>query len=158
MDEHEHTLHATIGGMHCTTCADAAERTLRTLPQIESVRVHYPSGRAVITHTEPLDMTTLQAALAAEGYTLASDADGIAQPRQNTLKDYAEILAALVVLGGIVLALQHFHLLPRGLGVSDEMGYGLVFVIGLIASVSSCLAVTGGLLVVLAAKYNEDLT
>ena len=35
------------------------------------------------------------------------------------------------------------------------MSYGLAFLIGLVASVSSCLAVTGGLLVALAAKYNE---
>ena len=35
------------------------------------------------------------------------------------------------------------------------MSYGLVFVIGLVASVSSCIAVTGGLLVAVAAKYNE---
>ena len=55
----------------------------------------------------------------------------------------------------IALALQRFHLLPRGLSVSDQMSYGLVFIIGLVASVSSCLAVTGGLLVALAAKYNE---
>jgi sulfite exporter TauE/SafE len=38
------------------------------------------------------------------------------------------------------------------------MGYGLVFVIGLVASVSSCIAVTGGLLVAVAAKYNEVTT
>ena len=35
------------------------------------------------------------------------------------------------------------------------MSYGLVFLIGLVASVSSCIAVTGGLLVAVAAKYNE---
>ena len=34
------------------------------------------------------------------------------------------------------------------------MSYGLAFVIGLVASVSSCIAVTGGLLVAVAAKYN----
>jgi sulfite exporter TauE/SafE len=38
------------------------------------------------------------------------------------------------------------------------MSYGLVFVIGLVASVSSCIAVTGGLLVAVAAKYNEATT
>jgi sulfite exporter TauE/SafE len=59
------------------------------------------------------------------------------------------------VLAAIALALQHFHLLPRGLSVSDQMSYGLVFLIGVVASVSSCLAVTGGLLVALSAKYNE---
>ncbi len=35
------------------------------------------------------------------------------------------------------------------------MTLGLVFVIGLVASVSSCMAITGGLLLALAAKYNE---
>jgi sulfite exporter TauE/SafE len=35
------------------------------------------------------------------------------------------------------------------------MSYGLVFVIGLVASVSSCIAVTGGLLVAIAARYSE---
>jgi len=38
------------------------------------------------------------------------------------------------------------------------MSYGLVFAIGLVASVSSCIAVTGGLLVAVAAKYNAANT
>ena len=75
--------------------------------------------------------------------------------RRKEVRDYAEIAAAFVILIAIALALQHFHLLPRGFSVSDQMSYGLVFLIGLVASVSSCLAVTGGLLVALAAKYNE---
>ena len=41
------------------------------------------------------------------------------------------------------------------LGVTEGMGYGFVFLIGLAASVSTCMAVTGGLLVATAAKYNE---
>jgi sulfite exporter TauE/SafE len=35
------------------------------------------------------------------------------------------------------------------------MSFWLVFAIGLVASVSSCMAVTGGLLVAVAAKYNN---
>ena len=66
-----------------------------------------------------------------------------------------EIGAVLVVLLGVVLVVQHFGWLPRGLSVSETMSYGLVFLIGLVASVSSCIAVTGGLLVAVAAKYNE---
>ena len=36
------------------------------------------------------------------------------------------------------------------------MTLGLVFLIGLVASVSSCMAVTGGLLVAAAATYNDN--
>jgi len=154
MSDHTNTLHATIGGMHCINCAGAVERLLRAVPQVQGARVDYPSGRAVIRHGESVDLAALRSALAADGYTLAPG-DEAASPRRNTFKDYVEIGAVVVVLGAVALALQHFRLLPHGLSVSDEMGYGLVFVIGLVASVSSCLAVTGGLLVALAARYTE---
>ena len=73
----------------------------------------------------------------------------------NTARDYLEIGGIFLILAALVFAFRHFDLLPRGFSVSDTMGYGLVFLIGLVASVSSCIAVTGGLLVALAAKYNE---
>ena len=73
----------------------------------------------------------------------------------NTSRDYLEIGGIFLILAALVFAFRHFDLLPRGFSVSDTMGYGLVFLIGLVASVSSCIAVTGGLLVALAAKYNE---
>jgi sulfite exporter TauE/SafE/copper chaperone CopZ len=141
--------------MHCINCAGAVERLLRAVPHVQRVRVHYPSGRAAITHADPVDVAALQSALAPDGYTLSPGVVEAASQHQNTLNDYAEIGAVVVVLGAITLALQHLRLLPHGLSVSDEMGYGLVFIIGLVASVSSCLAITGGLLVALAAKYNE---
>jgi sulfite exporter TauE/SafE len=61
--------------------------------------------------------------------------------------------AVLIVLGGYFL-LRQLNLVPD-IGVTDNMSYGLVFTLGLVAAVSTCLAVTGGLLLGVAAKYNE---
>jgi len=80
---------------------------------------------------------------------------------ENSPRDYVEIGAAFAILVGVVLALDGLDLLPQSLAVTDQMSYGLVLAIGLVASVSSCMAVTGGLLVAVAAKYNDvsrDLT
>ena len=152
----QRVLRADISGMHCVNCVVAVERHLKALPQVESASVAYPSGKAVITHTGELDIAALQNALSAEGYGLSrATSEQKVIRRRNTSRDYLEIGAVFVVLAAIALALQRFHLLPWGLSVSDQMSYGLVFIIGLVASVSSCLAVTGGLLVALAAKYNE---
>lgn len=74
---------------------------------------------------------------------------------KNTPRDYVEIGAAFIVLVGILLVLNQLEFLPQRFGVSDDMSYALVFVIGLVASISTCMAVTGGLLVAVAAKYNE---
>jgi sulfite exporter TauE/SafE len=74
---------------------------------------------------------------------------------KNSARDYAEIGAAFLIVAGVLFALGQFDLLPKQYSLSTTMSYGLVFVIGLVASVSSCIAVTGGLLVAVAAKYNE---
>jgi len=88
----------------------------------------------------------------------APEADCAACTPANSSRDYAEIAAAFLALFGLLLLLNHFNLLPRGLTVSESMTYGVVFLIGLAASVSTCIAVTGGLLVAVAAKYNEATT
>src|SRR5258707_15213108 len=77
---------------------------------------------------------------------------------KNSPRDYVEIGAAFLIIIAILLTLGQLDLLPNQFGVSETMSYGLVFVIGLVASVSSCIAVTGGLLVAVAAKYNEAST
>jgi protein-disulfide isomerase/sulfite exporter TauE/SafE len=74
---------------------------------------------------------------------------------KNSTRDYVEIGNAFFVVIAIFFVLRQFDLLPKQFGLSNTMSYGLVFVIGLVASVSSCIAVTGGLLVAAAAKYNE---
>jgi uncharacterized protein len=63
-------------------------------------------------------------------------------------------MAFLIVIG-ILFALRQFDLLPKQFSISETTSYSLAFVIGLVASVSSCMAVTGGLLIAVAAKYSE---
>ncbi len=75
--------------------------------------------------------------------------------RSNTQTTFVEIGAALAVLIGLLLILNQLNFLPQQFAVSDEMSYPFVFMIGLVASISTCIAVTGGLLVAVAAKYNE---
>jgi sulfite exporter TauE/SafE/copper chaperone CopZ len=151
-------LHLHIAGMHCANCPVVVERKLKALPQVQSVEVKYPTGRARVEHAGELDIATLQTTLEEDGYTVSAWEEralsGI-DAGKNTLRDYLEIGAAFVILWAIIVLLQQFDLLPRGLSVSEHMSYGLVFVIGLVASISSCIAVTGGLLVAVAAKYNE---
>jgi uncharacterized protein len=156
-DAELNVLQLDVRGMHCINCALLVEQRLKELPQLRRVSVDYTTGRAAVGHSGKLDIADLQRAVAGDGYTL-SISDGTRQlgvvGAKHALREYLEIAAAFAILAGVVLALQQFALLPRGISVSDTMSYGLAFVIGLVASVSSCIAVTGGLLVAVAAKYN----
>ena len=154
-EERVRYLQLEIDGMHCANCIVAVERALKDVPGVESVRAGYSPGRAVITCKREIDLGGVHSALGGQGYsvTAVKEVDEPASPKGD--HNYLEIAAAFLILIGIAFVLQHFQLLPRAFSVSDQMSYGLAFLIGLVASVSSCLAVTGGLLVAFAAKYNE---
>ncbi len=158
------TLVANIDGMHCRHCEVAIERKLAVIPGVQRVDASFRQGTARISHIGDLDREALQGAVAEEGYTVAALNDSLnvswqeqsksAAQGRNSARDYAEIGAAFLILVGIVLLVRQFNFQVHGFAISDNLGYGIAFVIGLVASVSSCMAVTGGLLVALAAKYN----
>ena len=83
------------------------------------------------------------------GYHLASS--GIAESKQKWL----EIGAALLIVFALWKLAQTFHLVSLAPSAAGAVTLGGVFLIGLVAGTSSCLAVTGGLLLSMAAKYNE---
>jgi len=143
-----------VSGMHCPNCDVLIERRFKTLPGVRRVRADYRTGMVQIDHTGDLALPALQAALEDEDYRVSAWT-GSAVSGGNTRRDYVEIAAIFLILAAPIFTLRQFDLLPRGFGVSTDMSYGLVLLIGLVASVSSCIAVTGGLLVAVAAKYNE---
>ncbi len=157
------TLIVNIGGMHCRHCEVAIERKLAAIPGVQQTDASFRKGTARMTHVGDLDREALQRAVAEEGYTVESweERSGSAAQGRNTARDYVEIGAAFLFVVAVFLLLHQFDVIPKSLGISDNMSYGLAFLIGLVASVSTCMAVTGGLLVAVAAKYNEasaDLT
>jgi sulfite exporter TauE/SafE/copper chaperone CopZ len=159
MAEPRSRAHAfTIDGMTCAHCEVVVERILRAQPDVTRVDVRYDVGRAVV-EAPAIDLDALNVALREEGYEAHPETlfAGYLAPRGNWMRRAFEAAGLIAVIIALVLLARHFHVLPQGAVVSENMTLGLVFVIGLVASVSSCMAVTGGLLLALAAKYNETV-
>ncbi|MGT2467869.1 urease accessory protein UreH domain-containing protein (plasmid) [Mesorhizobium atlanticum] len=155
-----------IHNIHCAGCEVVIERKFKSVPGVASVRVSHVTGRAdVVVNGKQPGLDVFERAITDNGYSVSwwhdhSHADA-GRSRNNTRKDYAEIGAIVLFLFAAYLILKQTNLLPGGLGISKDMSYGFVFLMGVVAAFSSCLAVTGGLLLAVAAKYNEshpDLT
>ena len=146
-----------IHGMHCASCEVLIERKFKKVPGVEKVDVHYANGKAEILCSREPQIRELQGAIEQDGYAISAWHDRSATPElphKNTKRDYFEIGAIFLIIVAGYLILKQFNLVPT-LGISDTMSYGFVFLIGLVAALSTCLAVTGGLLLAVAAKYNE---
>jgi protein-disulfide isomerase/sulfite exporter TauE/SafE/copper chaperone CopZ len=154
-DKSPKKLEVDIRGMHCANCEVWIERRFKKIAGVQRVRANYITGKAEIAHSGDLDINMLQSAVKDEGYTvsLAQGQRDRALDSKNTSRDYVEIGAVFLVLAGLYIALNELDVLP-GLAVPNTISYGLAFLIGVVASLSTCIAVTGGLLVAVAAKYN----
>ncbi len=149
-----------IHGMHCASCEVLIERKLKKIPGVEKVEVRHTTGRAeLFSSRENLKLHELQDAIKDDGYSVTFCEDRHESPEaakhQNTAEDYTQIGAMFLFVMALYLTLEQFNLIPAGLGLTDNMSYGFIFLIGLVAATSTCLAVSGGLLLTAAAKYSE---
>jgi sulfite exporter TauE/SafE/copper chaperone CopZ len=154
-----------IHGTHCASCEVLVERKFKKLPGVEKVNVSFVSGKAEVFSHQHIALKEFEGAIKEDGYSVSRWEDRNTSPEaakhKNSPRDYAEIGAVFLFIVAAYLILKQFNLIPESLGVTSNMSYGFVFLIGLVAATSTCLAVAGGLLLAAAAKYNElypDLT
>ncbi|MDR0706751.1 MAG: sulfite exporter TauE/SafE family protein [Treponema sp.] len=128
-----------IGGMTCVNCQNRIEKKLKSAAGIEDAVVSFNRGTATVTWNDSLiAFPEIKTAVERLGYTVID---------KNAPPPASEIIGTLI----IVLSL---YLLLRGLGVGAltaafplaeaGMGYGMLFVIGLITSVH-CAGMCGGI-------------
>src|SRR6266853_954973 len=153
-------LRLKIDGMHCANCEVLIERRFRKIASVRRVKVSSATGMAEISCYGDIDVATLQHAIGDDGYTVwllneQTSERSDSGTRTNTGRDYIEIAAAFIILFGLYLLLGQFDVISQNLTLPNEVSYGLALLIGVVASMSTCIAVTGGLLLAVAAKYNS---
>ena len=144
--------------MTCSSCEVIIERNLRKVSGVEKVHVSRAKEEAEIKCSDDVSIAQLQDAVKEKGYLLSvkdnlGDNAGSSANKSFILKDkqrYSEIGAVVVMIIGLYILLKQTDLLPQNLGVTDNMSYGFIFILGLVAAMSTCLAVSGGLLLAIA--------
>ena len=130
-----------IEGMTCINCRNKIEKALREMTGIELASVDYEHGTAEVSYSErecsPEQMITMIDQL---GYKASLKPVSRSRVIRNTVR---ELLVILVLF----FLLQYFgilnYLAPGSLADSG-MGYGMLFLIGLLTSVH-CVAMCGGI-------------
>ena len=130
-----------IGGMTCINCQTRIADALNKCGGITEISVSYENGTAEFSY-DPSEILLEQviAIINNLGYEASTQSTSKKKNIQNAVREIA-IIAVLFFL------LQRFGILNRLVPDSladSEMGYGMLFVIGLITSVH-CIAMCGGI-------------
>ena len=148
-----YTFH--VSGTHCASCKILIEDILSEQNNIQSVRVDLGKEVVEIETSANFDSVELAKMLTDKiqpnGYSLSVT-------KESTTKVEGDVIWQAIPIGLVILML--FFLLQKSgilnLGLGGQTTYVTSFIIGLIASVSSCLAVVGGLVLSLSAKVSQD--
>jgi len=147
-----------IHGMHCASCEVLIERKFKKIPGVEKVHVSHHNGKAELFCSEDPNIRELDSLVKGDGYRVSpwENHHLVTHPEthKNTWKDYFQIGGIFLVIVSAYYILRQFDLVPT-IAISEHMSYGVVFLIGLFAAVSTCIAVVGGLLLAVAEKHNE---
>lgn len=129
-----------IGGMTCPNCKAKIERKVGEMQGVETISVDYRSGKAEVSYKqEKVSFSEIRKEIEALDYTVSEKK--AAKPDLLRSISYLIIIVSLFfVLDGLGLLTK---LVPDRLAESG-MGYGMLFVVGLITSVH-CVAMCGGI-------------
>ena len=149
-----------IKGMHCVSCEKLLEDELKDIPGIKTIKADRQEGILNIGYEEKEpEFSEISQIVTKYGYTAYRNNGELSKNKdKNSAMDWFLAVAITAIL---IMAYQIFQ--ATGFGdkigvVNANIGYGAAFLIGLVASVSSCLAVVGSVVIIFSENYKSGET
>ncbi len=148
-----YTFH--VNGMHCNACVALTESELGEVPEVSRVKASLKHLNVEVTgefgdkEAEHI-ASDLSEVLKPHGYTLTLE-------KQKHSVKWSDFHFAVPIAGAFIA----LFIIMQKLGIvnlitASDVSYGTAFVIGLVASVSTCMAVVGGLVLSMSANFAKE--
>ncbi|WMJ87860.1 urease accessory protein UreH domain-containing protein [Anaerocolumna sp. MB42-C2] len=131
-----------VSGMSCAHCELTIENTLSGIKGVETVKASFGKGEVYVSFDEDtVKLIEIKSAISQLEYKVLEDS-----PETKSTINSQAIYILIMLFGGYVI-LKHFGLLdftnffPQ---IQNNMGYGMLFLIGLLTSLH-CVAMCGGI-------------
>jgi uncharacterized protein len=136
-----HTQTYPVSGMHCASCSLLIERAAQNIPEIIAARVDSTTHTVEIetAHAPEAAVRALNTAIAEHGYAIGATETPLVQKTFSSAKN---ILIAFALFTGFLL-LQKLDII--NIAATETLSGSTLFLIGVAASLSSCMAVVGSL-------------
>ncbi len=149
----KYTFH--VAGMHCNACILVIEDEIGSLPDITKAKVSLKNHSLEVVgdfgnKTAEQVASDLTEVVRSKGYVVSVE-------KQLKEKKWADFKIAIPIALSFIL----LFLLLQKIGIINlvsvgKVNYGTVFIIGIVASLSTCMAVVGGLLLSMSATFAKE--
>lgn len=140
--------------MHCRSCELLTEEEIAKVPGVAKVKTNFRTGSVEIFYQdkEP-DGEAISEAVKNAGYEIGKGA----RPWINRdIAAWSELLFAFGVVFVLFVLAKSFGLFDISLGSSEKLSsIPFVLLLGVVAGLSTCMAIVGGLVLAASARYSE---
>lgn len=143
-----------VSGMHCASCVLLTEAEVKEVSGVVSAKTSLAKGQIEIVGefgdaTKDEIARVLSLALEKHGYSVSSTLErNHVAPRWGEFGTAIPIALMILALYVLLQKLGLVNLIPSG-----EASYGTAVLIGVVASLSTCMAVVGGIVLTMASAY-----
>lgn len=153
----DETHHVYVDGMTCRSCEITIERKFKRVRGVRHANADAANGVVKIVCADGCrpDIGELRGALKGHEYSVRRIGGAEAPPAKGekpSLMRLVGLFALVILLGSLLSRLGLFN---QQFNVAGSMSVAAALVLGLVAGSSSCIAVSGGLLLSSAAKFRE---
>jgi cation transport ATPase len=127
--------------MHCASCDILVKDKCNEVKNVEKVEADYHTATAKITYTGELDTDALNKKIREYGYEITDEEHVQKEPLFKRITD-ASILGFIIIF--LYFLASELHIIPTFSG-TVQLTLGTAFLLGLVASTSTCMATSGAL-------------
>ncbi|MFK7779577.1 MAG: sulfite exporter TauE/SafE family protein [Candidatus Gracilibacteria bacterium] len=128
-----------VKGMHCISCELILEKGLKKISGADLIMVNHKKGILEIDFDKESSYDKVVKLIEESGFNVVEERD------KNINNIFGNIIAILIVV--ILFMVTQIFDLYSFLPDTSTLSYGSAFLVGIIASVSTCLAITGGIII-----------
>lgn len=147
--------------MHCVSCEKLLEDEFRDMAGVKKVKIDYIKGFGVVESEKEIDLDKLKETAEKLGYKIYEnegeiDVDTIVE--KNSTGSVGDWIKAILIVSVLLYAFKLF----QETGIVEKLDFqgkglslGVAFLVGLAASLSSCLVIVGSVIVAFGEKYKS---
>lgn len=140
-----------IKGLHCRSCEVLVGEKIREIPGVKSANVSYKKSHVEIEFDGQIMPEKFSQAIKSAGYAVGTEKLSWVSYNKN---DWFILVAIIVVLSALIYLFKLSGMKLEFFKFGEPENLITVAMIGVAAGFSTCMALTGGLLLALSAKYS----
>lgn len=146
-----------IDGMHCSGCVNLLENELRKVKGVKKVEISLNSGTAKLYYEniEP-NFEDINKIVSSNGYRVYKNLNDKKRNYKYIFKEWILSFAIFILIIILFFILRKLNIFKSFSFINQNISYGFSFLMGIIASISTCFAVVGSVVLTFNQRLNSE--